>query len=912
MTKKIILISLVLFLTVFIINSQENIENKIIHKIILKGLKKVKSKEVKDTILSSEGAKLDLSQVDKDYKNLFSLGSFEEIYISTETALDKESNMPIQGMIDLVFEFIEKSTIRKTIFKGNKNLPFASMLDAAKIKRGDFYDVASIHADMTAITEKYHEKGFANVKINFEIYQDEELKAKNQVDIIYTVDEGIESYISEIIIEGNSNVNDFTIKSKMKTKERKFFGLLKGTFIDSKFFQDLEDIKNYYRDLGYYLIEINDPEVNKYNIEEEGIKKEVYKIKIVIKEGEKYTYGGLKLKGNKIFNEEELTYNLRIKEGQIFNYSRYQEGIFTLRKKYNDSGYVQTIINDELKIDKEKKIIFSNIEIIESKQSYIEAIYFRGNEKTKNYILERTVYTEVGEIFNSAKLMDSLINLYNLGFFSNVNYEIQQGSAPGLLKIIYLVEEQLTAEVKFGLQIPASDEVLFGMSLFGELGEKNFLGRALTAKGKIETSISTQGMEVSFEDPWFLNYPWSLGGTVKFYHYWIKNVLKKITDDDRKDFDTGTSDEDIRKEWANESGGNDAKNQNYLNAKGDPFDMGYHQLTFTIQPTTGFRFKKYFGISGGISYEPNYYWMPTADEKDNNPENIFDNYLSSVLQSPQLDDNWRHRFRLFSTFVISTTKKAINPYEGIKFSVSAAFSFIHYDSIILTTKFTWYWKILDVYFNDWPFKNVLVFNSNFSFIFPGFQYNENDPINFGDEPVLHSTDWIVIDGLFSGRGWANSLAGQNYFNLKYGFAKLDFSLEYRIPIYESIVWIAGFIDFFNLIEGPRVYYTKTKNNSEKSTYVTSEDAWQWWNKDIANNNDHSYVKDVNQPFYNPMGIDNWYGSVGFGIELTFPQLPLSFFIVKRFKINYYSGIEWQLNKNTADLDFVLSMVGVAF
>ncbi|MBN2546640.1 MAG: hypothetical protein JXB50_12640, partial [Spirochaetes bacterium] len=384
MKKKLFLTTIMLFLTVFLINSDDNVENKIIHKIILKGLKKVKIKDVLATIQSSKGSKLDLSLIDKDYKNLFSLGSFEEIYISTETAFDKESKMAIQGMVDLVFEFIEKPTIRKTIFKGNKNLAFASMLDSVKIKRGDFYDIASIHADMTAITDKYHEKGFANVKIDYEIYQDEDLKEKNQVDLIYKIEEGIESYISEIIIEGNNNISDFTLKSKMKTRERKFFGILKGTFIESKFFQDLEDIKNYYRDLGYYLIEIPEPEVNKYNIEEDGIKKEVYKIKISIKEGDRYSYGGIKIKGNKIFNDEELTYNMRIKEGQIFNYSRYQEGIFTLRKKYNDSGYVQTIINDELSIDKEKKIISSSIDIIESKQSYIEAIYFRGNEKTKN------------------------------------------------------------------------------------------------------------------------------------------------------------------------------------------------------------------------------------------------------------------------------------------------------------------------------------------------------------------------------------------------------------------------------------------------------------------------------------------------------------------------------------------------
>ncbi len=71
----------------------------------------------------------------------------------------------------------------------------------------------------------------------------------------------------------------------------------------------------------------------------------------------------------------------------------------------------------------------------------------------------------------------------------------------------------------------------------------------------------------------------------------------------------------------------------------------------------------------------------------------------------------------------------------------------------------------------------------------------------------------------------------------------------------------------------------------------------WWKNDL--------------PGYDAMGIDKWFGSIGGGIEITFPQLPLSFFVVKRFKINYYTGFEW-MNNNIGGIDFVLSMVGYYF
>ncbi|MCG8572291.1 MAG: BamA/TamA family outer membrane protein, partial [Spirochaetes bacterium] len=111
-----------------------------------------------------------------------------------------------------------------------------------------------------------------------------------------------------------------------------------------------------------------------------------------------------------------------------------------------------------------------------------------------------------------------------------------------------------------------------------------------------------------------------------------------------------------------------------------------------------------------------------------------------------------------------------------------------------------------------------------------------------------------------------------------------FSLEYRIPIHEQFVWLAGFVDMVNLLSGPTV-------GGSYDEYET----WKFWNEDYA------------------MLWENWYGSVGFGIQLTIPQLPLSFYVVKRFKVNYHGGFEWVgTSPTTGNLDFVLSIVGMYF
>ena len=223
--------------------------------------------------------------------------------------------------------------------------------------------------------------------------------------------------------------------------------------------------------------------------------------------------------------------------------------------------------------------------------------------------------------------------------------------------------------------------------------------------------------------------------------------------------------------------------------------------------------------------------------------------------------------------------------------------------------------MLDLSFNDWAFRNVLVFNFGASFIFPGFRnlggtLYANNPESDGlaierstkdAGPILYSSDYLTVDGFFVGRGWGNSIGAQSYagrLTNTRGYARFDMSIEMRVPINERFIWLAGFIDLVNLIVGPSdPYYDYTYNKTDGE--LVYADQWKWW-KDPSWQSWHS-------------AIDNWYGSVGVGFEITLQQLPLSFYIVKRFKINPYIGIEWvNTSPSTGDLDFVLSIVGAYF
>ncbi|MCG8568684.1 MAG: outer membrane protein assembly factor BamA, partial [Spirochaetes bacterium] len=790
--KKIILMMLFLFFS-FSLFCQENIEGKVIYKIIYRGLRKEKKRNVSAQMMTKNGMPLDMELLEQDYQNLLAMGSFEEVIISSEPATDEKTGVPITDFINLVLEFEEKPYIRKIIFRGNDNIPFGFLRGDITTKPGEFIKKEIIIGDIAIIEEKYRQKGFSYAMVDYEFFQNDELQLKNQVDLIFNITEGTETYIKQIIFNGNNSFTDFAMKNKMKTKERKFLGLQKGTFVENQFYQDIEELKKFYRDQGFFKVQILEPEINRYEVVEEEEKKEVIDITIQINEGNKYTYGGLEIEGNKVFDNEELTFPLKLKVGHVFNFSKFQEDIFSIQKKYNDYGYVNTTYDDDMVIDEEKKVIKVKLSIKESKRSYIEAVYFRGNTKTKNYVLYRAISTKVGDIFDYSRLLASYMSLQNLQFFSKIEWDIQPGSTPGLLKITYIVEEQSTAEVRFGMQI-STTKWPPDFTLFGEINEKNLIGRQLQIGGKVDLSIYKQGGEFNFGDPWFLSYPWSLGGSFSFYHNWTELVSRDVegemgsysggvltfTDEYNSD---GNS---IRDEYDDDSNDKKKDNLNYLNAEpGKWGTMGIHDITFQLGVNSGYRFMKYFSVSGGISVAPTFTFLPVS--RDDPRWNILLNEIESSTVKNTIDHLFSIKSKLSTTFTINTTRRNINPISGLKFTNTAAYIFGHYDSLFLSSKFTYYFNILKMSFDNWQFNNVLVFNAAASAIFPGFRnlggklYLDDEESTAGKGPILDTGDYLFVDGVFLGRGWGTTIAGDVTGRLSSakGYARFDFSLEYR-------------------------------------------------------------------------------------------------------------------------------------
>ena len=127
----------------------------------------------------------------------------------------------------------------------------------------------------------------------------------------------------------------------------------------------------------------------------------------------------------------------------------------------------------------------------------ISSIEFRGNDKTKDYIIEREIQHQINTVLDSSLAEEDRNRLDNLGLFSEVKWQavpLENGTA--VLQYSIIESIQKTPPVAF----PTYDEKT-GWSLTGGWIIQNFRGRNqyLSIGGSIGT-IDSYGLY--FSDPW--------------------------------------------------------------------------------------------------------------------------------------------------------------------------------------------------------------------------------------------------------------------------------------------------------------------------------------------------------------------------------------------------------------------------
>ena len=143
----------------------------------------------------------------------------------------------------------------------------------------------------------------------------------------------------------------------------------------------------------------------------------------------------------------------------------------------------------------------------EGARAYIERINVRGNTRTRDYVIRREFDIAEGDAYNRVLIDRAERRLKNLNYFKSVKVTNEPGSASDRVIINVDVEEQSTGEFSVAGGYSTADGFVAEVSV----GERNLLGRGQTARAAVTYGQRTRGIEVSFGEPYFLDYRLAFG-----------------------------------------------------------------------------------------------------------------------------------------------------------------------------------------------------------------------------------------------------------------------------------------------------------------------------------------------------------------------------------------------------------------
>ena len=434
--------------------------------------------------------------------------------------MDKED-----GDVIIKYYLEEYSLITEVLYEGNKNLNNKDINKLLKISAGDRFNPVKVQETINAIIGKYIDKGYREAKVKADIEEKEPGKAV----LRFKITEGEKTTIHQIIIEGNSVLSDWDIKTKvLQTKEDRFYNT-KTLDIDV-LEEDFKRIEEEYANRGYLQAKVVDYEVK--DIPE----RHQINIIIYISEGKRYKTGEIAITGASIIPLEDVRGLIQLKRGEDFNQKKLDDAVQNIIQEYYSKGYIFANIDKIVDLDESSGEVNVKVVINEGSPAKIRQIIISGNTTTRDLVIRRELRIYPGNRYRENKVIRSLQRIFNLGYFKGVNRDILTSQGSDQVDLMILVDEKPgTAKVNFGAGYSSIDGLVgtididwinFDISKLPKFWKCKGAGQRLTFS--IQIGKRTLFYNIGFTEPWFLGSPVSM--SVNFY----KTRLDRFTYEERR------------------------------------------------------------------------------------------------------------------------------------------------------------------------------------------------------------------------------------------------------------------------------------------------------------------------------------------------------------------------------------------
>ncbi len=477
---------------------------RVIRSIIVHGNQRLEPETIRAYANLTPGQTYTESTLDQALKDLYATQLFADVTIGgADTG-------------DLVITVRENPVINRIILEGNKRLKEDKITPEIKLAPRQIFTRSAARADVDRILELYRRQGRFAARVEPKIVQLDQ----NRVDVVFEIYEGDLAKIRAINILGNTEFPDARLRKEMFTRQAGgVLGFLKSndTYDPDRLAADQQKLRAFYLTEGYADFRVVSA------LAELTPDRKDFVITYVVEEGPRYKFGTIDVDSAlRDLPNERVKQILKLQPGSWFNAKAVEDAVTDVNEQAGNLGYAFADINPAYDRDAEKRLMNVTLKITETPRVYVERIDITGNTSTRDKVIRREFRLNEGDAFNALKLKRSQDRIQSLGFFQD-KLEIKQteGSAPDRVVLGLDVEEKPTGQLSLSGGYSSLEKFVIQLAV----SQNNFMGKGQSLDASVNYSAYSKSVQLGFADPYFLDKPILLGGSLYRQDYRSFNFI---------------------------------------------------------------------------------------------------------------------------------------------------------------------------------------------------------------------------------------------------------------------------------------------------------------------------------------------------------------------------------------------------
>ena len=417
-------------------------------------------------------------------RRLYATGLFSDVRIDTAKTV-------------VVVSVQERPTIASITFSGMREFESKTITDSLRqvgFGEGRVFDQSMLEQAEFELKQQYLGKGKYGVEITSTVTP----LPRNRVGINFDIFEGSVARIKEIRIIGNSAFTESQLLGLFSLTTSGYLTWYTDSdkYSREKLEHDLEALRSFYLDRGFLEYRTEPPQVT---ISPD--RKDIY-ITVTINEGEPYTVSNVKLAGNLLGLDAEISQFVQLQAGEVFSGAKTNATTKSITDYLGSLGYAFANVNPNPQLDRDKHTADVTFYVDPSRRVYVRRIQISGNHRTRDEVVRREIRQPEAAWYDAGKLKISKDRLDRLGYFTETKVSSEPvPNSPDQVDVNFDMKEKPTGMINLGVGYGQVD----GVILSAGLTEDNVFGSGTNLTLQVNTSLYNRTAVLAHTDPYFTN-----------------------------------------------------------------------------------------------------------------------------------------------------------------------------------------------------------------------------------------------------------------------------------------------------------------------------------------------------------------------------------------------------------------------